>query len=381
MPIWSAWKECMKPIDPAPYIEHTLLKPTATAQDIEALCAEAREFGMAGVCVPPVWVPLARKVLSGSGVRVVTVVGFPLGFEPVEIKVAQAELYTELGAEELDMVLNLALLKSGEIKEVLSEIEEVVRAAEPAPVKVILECGYLSEAEKRELSRRIPETGAAYLKTATGFGPRGATLEDVKLLKEASVGRIRIKAAGGIRTLEQCLAFIRAGAERIETSSGAEIVREYLALSRDEALPEVEVFVDGACLGNPGPGGFAAILRAQGHEKVITGGEEKTTNNRMEIRAAIEALRALKRPCRVKIYTDSRYLLQGATEWLPRWEKSGFRTADKKPVKNRDLWEELARLMKTHRVEWIWVEGHAGHPENERCDRLAREEARKRKGA
>ncbi len=367
----------MRLIDPAPYIEHTLLKPTAKAEDIERLCAEALEFSMAGVCVPPVFVPMARRLLSGSGVRVVTVVGFPLGFEPVEIKVAQAELYTDLGAEELDMVLNLTLLKSGELKEVLSEIEEVVRAAEPAPVKVILECVYLTEAEKKELSRRIPETGAAYLKTATGFGPGGATLEDVRLLKEASGGRIRIKAAGGIRTLEQCLAFIRAGAERIGTSSGADIVSEYLALSQGEALPEVEVFVDGACLGNPGPGGFAAILKARGQEKVITGGEPQTTNNRMELRAAIEALRALKCPCQVKIHTDSRYLIQGATEWLPRWKKNEFRTADKKPVKNRDLWEELSRLMRTHRVEWIWVEGHAGHPENERCDRLARKEAEK----
>nr|WP_297058257.1 ribonuclease HI [Thermosulfurimonas sp.] len=369
----------MKPINPAPYIEHTLLKPTATQKDVERLCAEARELGMVGVCVPPVWVPLARKCLSGSEVRVVTVVGFPLGFEPVEIKVAQAELYTDLGAQELDMVLNLALLKAGELSGVLSEVEEVVRAAEPAPVKVILECGYLTEAEKRELSRRIPETGAAYLKTATGFGPQGAKLEDVRLLREASGGRIRIKAAGGIRTLDQCLGFIEAGAERIGTSSGADIVREYLALTQGQALPEVEIFVDGACLGNPGPGGFAALLRARGQERVITGGEEATTNNRMELRAAIEALRALKRPCRVRIHTDSRYLLQGATQWLPRWERSGFRTADKKPVKNRDLWEELARLLKTHRVEWVWVEGHAGHPENERCDRLAREEARKRK--
>jgi len=366
----------MKMLNPAPYLEHTCLRPTATEEDIRRLCEEAREYGMAGVCVPPVYVPLARKLLSGSSVKVVTVVGFPLGFEPVEIKVAQAELYTDLGAEELDMVLNLALVKSGALKEALSEVEEVVRAAEPAPVKVILECGYLTGEEKRELARLLPGAGAAYLKTSTGFGPGGATVEDVRLLVEAARGRAKVKAAGGIRTLDQALALIEAGAARLGTSSGAEIVREYLA--RKEGPSEtVEIFVDGACLGNPGPGGFAALLRARGRERVLTGGEPRTTNNRMELRAAIEALKALKRPCRVKLYTDSRYLLQGATEWLSRWEKAGFRTSGGKPVKNRDLWEELSRLLKVHQVEWIWVEGHAGHPENERCDRLAREEAKR----
>ncbi|MBX6422380.1 deoxyribose-phosphate aldolase [Thermosulfurimonas sp. F29] len=364
-------------INPAPYIEHTLLRPTATAGDIEKLCAEAREFGFAGVCVPPGHVPLSRRLLEGTPVKVITVVGFPLGFEPTEIKVAQVELYTDLGAQEVDMVLNLSLVKSGALSEALSEVEEIVRAAEPVPVKVILECGYLTDREKKELARRLPETGAAYLKTSTGFGPGGATVEDVRLLREASGGRVRIKAAGGIRTLDQALALLSAGAERLGTSSGADIAREFLARRENKALPEVEIFVDGACLGNPGPGGFAAILRAGGRERVLRGGEPETTNNRMEIRAAVEALKALRRPCRVRIYTDSRYLLSGAREWLSRWEKNGFRTSDGKPVKNRDLWEELARLLRAHRVEWVWVEGHAGHPENERCDRLAREEARK----
>ena len=152
---------------------------------------------------------------------------------------------------------------------------------------------------------------------------------------------------------------------------------KHLVRSGQPSHEEVEIFVDGACLGNPGPGGFAALLRARGREKVITGGEPQTTNNRMEIRAALEALKALKRPSRVKIYTDSKYLLSGATDWLPRWEKKGFRTAKGKPVKNRDLWEELSRLLKVHEVDWIWIEGHTGHPENERCDKLARNEAKK----
>ncbi|RUM88579.1 MAG: hypothetical protein DSZ24_03275, partial [Thermodesulfatator sp.] len=352
------------------------LRPVATPKDIRRLCEESRKYGMAGVCVPPIYVSLARDLLAGSSVRVVTVVGFPLGFEPREIKAAQAQRYRDLGAQELDMVLNLALVKSGNLAEALSEVEEVVRAAEPSPLKVILECGYLSQEEKRELASRLPETGAAYLKTATGFGPQGATVEDVRLLAEAVRGRMKIKAAGGIRTLTQALELLEAGASRLGTSAGAQIVREYL---QEKAPPEVEIFVDGACLGNPGPGGFAALLRTQGQKRIITGGEAFTTNNRMELRAAIEALKLLKRPCRVRIYTDSRYLLSGATEWLPRWEKRGFRTSGGKPVKNQDLWEELARLLRVHEVEWTWVEGHAGCPENEECDRLARQEARRRR--
>ncbi|OAQ20507.1 deoxyribose-phosphate aldolase [Thermosulfurimonas dismutans] len=370
-----------KLFNPAPYIDHTLLAPTATEKDIKKLCSEAQEYGMAGVCVPPVFVPLARKELSGTGIRVVTVAGFPLGFQPTEVKVHEARLYRDLGADEIDMVINLHLTKNGRVREAVEEVKQVVKAANPTEVKVIIECAYLKAEEKKLLAELIPGTGAAYLKTSTGFGPGGATLEDVKLLREASGGKIKIKAAGGIRTLEECLAFIQAGAERIGTSAGASIVREYLARTGQLPYEEVEIFIDGACLGNPGPGGFSAILRARGHEKVLTGGEAETTNNRMEIRAAVEALKALKKPSRVKMYTDSKYLLSGATDWLPRWEKRGFRTADGKPVKNRDLWEELSRLLKIHEVEWIWIEGHAGHPENERCDKLAKNEAKKWKNS
>lgn len=369
-----------KIFNPAPYIDHTLLAPTATEEGIKKLCSEAQEYGMSGVCVPPVFVPLARRELSKSEIKVITVVGFPLGFQPTEVKAHEARLYRELGADEIDMVINLTLVKNRRFDEVAGEVKQVVSAATPAQVKVILECAYLTTEEKKELAKLIPGTGAVYLKTSTGYGPGGATLEDLQLLREASRGKIKIKAAGGIRTLEECLAFIQAGAERIGTSAGAHIVQEYLVQIGQLPYEEVEIFIDGACLGNPGPGGFAAILRAGGREKVITGGEPKTTNNRMEIRAAIEALKALKKPSRAKIHTDSKYLLSGATEWFPRWEKRGFRTANGKPVKNRDLWEELSRLLKIHEVEWIWVEGHAGHPENERCDRLARKEAEKWKG-
>ena len=134
----------------------------------------------------------------------------------------------------------------------------------------------------------------------------------------------------------------------------------------------VEIFTDGACSGNPGPGGWGAILRYRGTEKELAGGEPLTTNNRMEMTAAIEALCALKRPCRVRLYTDSQYVRDGITRWLAQWKARGWRTADKKPVKNADLWQLLDRAAAPHQIEWIWVRGHAGHPENERADALAR---------
>ncbi|HXP04600.1 MAG TPA: ribonuclease HI [Stellaceae bacterium] len=136
--------------------------------------------------------------------------------------------------------------------------------------------------------------------------------------------------------------------------------------------PEVEIFTDGACSGNPGPGGWGTILRYGGVEKELAGGESATTNNRMELTAAIEGLRALKRPCRVRLYTDSTYVRDGIMRWLLQWKARGWRTADKKPVKNIDLWQSLDEAAAPHEVEWIWVRGHAGHAENERADALAR---------
>jgi ribonuclease HI len=133
----------------------------------------------------------------------------------------------------------------------------------------------------------------------------------------------------------------------------------------------VEIWSDGACRGNPGPGGWGVLLRANGVEKELYGGEADTTNNRMELMAAIRALEALKRPSRVKLYTDSIYVMKGITAWIHDWKKKGWRTADKKPVKNEDLWRRLDELAARHGVEWHWVKGHAGHPENERADALA----------
>jgi ribonuclease HI len=133
----------------------------------------------------------------------------------------------------------------------------------------------------------------------------------------------------------------------------------------------VDIYTDGACRGNPGPGGWGAVLSTRGREKEIMGAERTTTNNRMELTAAIEALRALNRPCRVKLHTDSQYLRQGITEWINGWKRRGWKTAGKKAVKNQELWEALDREVTRHDVDWIWVKGHSGHPGNERADELA----------
>jgi ribonuclease HI len=134
----------------------------------------------------------------------------------------------------------------------------------------------------------------------------------------------------------------------------------------------VEIFTDGACSGNPGPGGWGALLRYNGTEKELSGRVKDTTNNRMELMAAIMALESLKRPAKIKLYSDSKYVLDGITQWVPGWQKRGWKTADKKPVKNIDLWQRLVEAAAPHDVNYIWVRGHAGHAENERVDALAR---------
>lgn len=145
-------------------------------------------------------------------------------------------------------------------------------------------------------------------------------------------------------------------------------------MSRSASSADVEpvrIYTDGACKGNPGPGGWGALLKIGASEKELFGGEPQTTNNRMELTAVIRALETLKPPCKVAVYTDSQYVQKGISEWLHDWKRRGWRTADKKPVKNVDLWRELDRLAGMHRVAWHWVRGHAGHPENERADALA----------
>lgn len=142
-------------------------------------------------------------------------------------------------------------------------------------------------------------------------------------------------------------------------------------------MATTEIFTDGACSGNPGSGGWGAILRYKEVEKELSGGAAETTNNRMELTAVIEALKALRRECEIVIYTDSRYVMDGVQEWLPNWKKNNWRTTNKKAaVKNVDLWQELDNLLTKHSIKWVWVKGHNGHPENERVDKLARDKAK-----
>ncbi len=136
-------------------------------------------------------------------------------------------------------------------------------------------------------------------------------------------------------------------------------------------MDEVDIYTDGACKGNPGPGGWGALLRSGTHEKELWGGEQDTTNNRMELTAVIRALEALKRPVRARVHTDSKYVQQGISEWIHGWKRNGWKTASKAPVKNADLWQQLDKLTGQHHLQWLWVKGHAGHPENERADALA----------
>ena len=149
--------------------------------------------------------------------------------------------------------------------------------------------------------------------------------------------------------------------------------------AENSKMTEVEIYTDGVCSGNPGAGGWGALLRCNGVEKELSGGEDDTTNNRMELTAVISALKALKRSCHIILHTDSRYVMDGVNEWLPKWRLNGWRTANKKtPVKNIDLWQELESQLEKHQIKWVWVKGHNGHIENERVDKLARDEAKRR---
>ncbi|MCX7771226.1 MAG: ribonuclease HI [Proteobacteria bacterium] len=135
----------------------------------------------------------------------------------------------------------------------------------------------------------------------------------------------------------------------------------------------VEIFTDGACTGNPGPGGWCAILRYKKHEKILSGFEQNTTNNKMELTAIIKALEIIKRPSKIRVYSDSQYLIKGMTEWLPNWIKRGWKNSKKEEVQNKELWVRLCELSEKHEIEWIWIKGHEGHPENEKCDKIAKD--------
>jgi len=219
----------MTPEKLASFIDLSLLRPDATGRDIEELIRRAMPYPFASLCVPPCHVALATRLLKDSPIKVGTVIGFPLGYQTRETKVAEAREAFLSGAGEIDMVMNIALFKSGELARVEDEVLAVVSALPGAVVKVIIECFYLGEGEKIEALEIAVRGGADYVKTSTGFAGGGATVGDVRLLHEAAAGRIKVKAAGGIRTLSAAIDMIEAGAERIGTSMGVEMIAELKA--------------------------------------------------------------------------------------------------------------------------------------------------------
>ena len=216
----------MRKQEVASIIDHTILKAAATRQDVERLCNEAKEYKFASVCVNPVQVPLAARLLAGSGVDVCTVVGFPLGATSSRIKAAEATWTVENGATEVDMVIDVGAAKEGRFEDVKSDIAAVVAASKPAIVKVILEVCYLTDEEIVACCKASVEAGAHFVKTSTGFGDGGATVEAVALMRKTVGPDIGVKAAGGIRTAKDALAMIEAGASRLGCSAGIAIMSE-----------------------------------------------------------------------------------------------------------------------------------------------------------
>lgn len=208
----------------AGYIDHTLLKPDATRDDIKKLCDDARKHHFASVCVNTTWVPLCKSLLAGSGVMVCAVVGFPLGAMAPNAKAFEAKEAVRAGADEIDMVLNLGALKSRDYGLVLEDIRKVVEAARPARVKVILETGALTQEEKIQGITLSKIAGAAFVKTSTGFGPGGATVEDIALMRKLVGAEMGVKASGGVRTQEDAVNMVAAGASRIGASASVAIV-------------------------------------------------------------------------------------------------------------------------------------------------------------
>lgn len=215
--------------DFARLMDHTLLRPDSTRRDARRVCEEAKEHIFAAACILPAWVADAAEILEGSGVAVCTVVGFPHGNAPAQAKAAETATAVADGATEIDTVLNVSALKSGSDLLVMDDIEAVVQAAEMggAIVKVILECALLTDDEKRRAAKMCVEAGAAFVKTSTGFASHGATIEDVRLLRAVVGPEIGVKAAGGIRTIDDARAMIAAGANRLGTSAGVALVQSF----------------------------------------------------------------------------------------------------------------------------------------------------------
>ncbi|MCX5720286.1 MAG: deoxyribose-phosphate aldolase [Nitrospirae bacterium] len=208
-------------------IDHTLLKPDATYTDIKRLCEEAIQFGFYSVCINPYFIQLAKELLKGSNVRVTTVIGFPLGMTLTEAKVFEAMNASLLGADELDIVVNIGALKSGDWKTVRKDLCDVIIATKGFVHKTIIETCYLDNNEKKKIVEIALGAGSAFIKTSTGFGPQGAKISDVRLIKSIVGDAAGIKAAGGIRTLRRVIDMLNAGATRIGTSAGVKIMREF----------------------------------------------------------------------------------------------------------------------------------------------------------
>lgn len=217
----------MKPAEFAALFDHTLLKPEATSAQVAQLCDEARQHRFATVCVNPWHVRAAARRLEGSEVLPITVVGFPLGANLTRVKVYETQAAIADGAREIDMVINLGALKSGDERSVRDDIEAIVAGAGPVPVKVILETALLSPDEIYHLTTWCVEAGAAFVKTSTGFAARGALVEDIQIMARAGGQRIKIKASGGIRTLEQAMALVAAGAQRLGASASVQILEAF----------------------------------------------------------------------------------------------------------------------------------------------------------
>jgi deoxyribose-phosphate aldolase len=207
-------------------IDHTILKAIATERQIRELCVEAKANGFASVCVNPYWVPLCAKELAGSKVLVCTVIGFPLGANTSTVKAEETKLAVKQGAQEVDMVINLGAAKAGDWKAVEEDIRAVVKAAEKATVKVIIETCYLTDAEKVHACEAAMKAGAQFVKTSTGFGTGGATADDVRLMRKVVGDKLKVKASGGIRSYHDAIQMLEAGADRLGASSGVAIVSE-----------------------------------------------------------------------------------------------------------------------------------------------------------
>ncbi|PMP69124.1 MAG: hypothetical protein C0190_00535 [Thermodesulfobacterium geofontis] len=362
--------------DIASKIDYTYLKPAGTYKEFENFLTKAKEYPFRSICISPSLISYLKENFKDLSLKITSIAGFPLGFSLTETKLAEIENLLKLGVDEIDFVINLIWLKSKDYKKLERELFNIRNLAQDKILKGIIEIAYLSKEEIKNAVEVFIFTGIDFIKTSTGFAERGTTLEDIKVIKKFSKGRIKIKASGGIRTLKDTLNFLSAGADVIGTSSGYEIIKELERNLNGELEEEIEVYVDGCSLGNPGPGGWAVLIKKE-EEKVLSGGEPFTTNNQMELKAVISALSYFKEPKKIKIYTDSEYVIKGITEWLPKWKKRGYITSEGKPVKNKELWEKLEKLVAFHKINWEKVKAHSGHPYNERVDKIAKESAEK----